>query len=108
MMEQLPFVLESNQVDLILVPRANTVEGLTDDHVRKWGWRYENGLVNWPDFQGRIVKNESYMKWEGRVHEKIVGYRTLTQLPFDSTDWCLHHDKHITKQEKQNQFYDRI
>jgi len=32
-------LLESNPVDLIFVPRINTIEGLTDEHVTKWGWK---------------------------------------------------------------------
>lgn len=36
----LPTILEMNpEVDLYYVPRWNTVEGLTEEHVQKWGWR---------------------------------------------------------------------
>jgi len=36
----LPAVLESNaNVDVFLVPRVNTVEGLTEAHIQQWGWR---------------------------------------------------------------------
>jgi len=31
-------ILEENDVDVVLVPRVNTVEGLTDEHIQKWGW----------------------------------------------------------------------
>ena len=31
-------ILEENEVDVVLVPRVNTVEGLTDEHIKKWGW----------------------------------------------------------------------
>ena len=38
-------ILENNKdKDLIIVPRINTVEGLTEEHIHKWGWRQdENG-----------------------------------------------------------------
>lgn len=108
LLHHLPMILENNPVDLFLVPRANTVEGLTESHIKQWGWRVENGLVNWPDFQGRIVKNKDYLKWEGAVHEKITGYKTISQFPIDNQDWCLHHDKTIEKQEKQNDFYNQL
>ena len=44
-------LLESNKdIDLFFVPRVNTVEGLTDEHIKKWGWNVNNeGWVNWPD-----------------------------------------------------------
>ena len=34
----LPEVLLYNNVDVIQVPRINTVEGLTQEHINKWGW----------------------------------------------------------------------
>ena len=108
MLIYLPTVLESNPVDLFVVPRANTVKGITEDHIRKWKWRVENGLINWPDFQGRIVKNSDTLFWEGKVHERIVGFETISQFPIDNFDWCLHHDKDIIKQEKQNDLYNKI
>jgi hypothetical protein len=36
----LPTVLESNQeTEVYLVPRVNTVEGITQEHIQKWNWR---------------------------------------------------------------------
>ena len=104
----LPQVLENNPVDVFLIPRKNTVDGLTEEHVKKWGWRVENGLINWPDYQMRIVKNASHIKWEGKVHEKITGYKTLSHFPQDVDSWCLIHPKTIERQEKQNNFYNTI
>ena len=49
-------ILETNiDKDLIVVPRINTVEGLTEAHIQKWGWNVnEKGWVNFPDVQTRI------------------------------------------------------
>ena len=54
----LPEVIEENpEMDVYLVPRVNTVDGLTPEHIAKWGWNVtETGWVNWPDFQWRIWK----------------------------------------------------
>ena len=30
----------NKDVDLFFVPRVNTVEGLTEEHVNKWGWSF--------------------------------------------------------------------
>ena len=58
LMEQLHTVIEMNDVDLIWIPRVNTVEGLTDEWANKWGWRVtEKGWVNYPDYQGRVFRN---------------------------------------------------
>ena len=66
-------ILEMNNVDVVLVPRVNTVEGLTQEHINKWGWILnESGWVNWPDPQWRIYKNVDYISWENKVHEKLV------------------------------------
>jgi glycosyltransferase involved in cell wall biosynthesis len=108
LLDNLHAVIEMNPVDLIVVPRANTVEGLTTEHINKWGWRVDNGLVNWPDYQMRIVKNNNNMRWQGKVHERIVGFTTISHLPHDNQDWCLLHPKTIERQEKQNQLYNTL
>jgi len=48
---------DNSDVDMFLVPRWNTVEGITDEHINKWGWNFDDlGRVNWPDWQTRIIK----------------------------------------------------
>jgi len=32
-------VIETNPIDLISVPRINTIKGITKEHIDKWGWR---------------------------------------------------------------------
>ena len=55
----LPEMLETNDVDLVWVPRVNTVKGLTDEHCVKWGWRVTKlGWVNYPDYQARVFRND--------------------------------------------------
>ena len=53
LMESLPEILEKNSHnDVFLVPRVNTVEGILDEHINKWGWRLnEKKWINWPDNQ---------------------------------------------------------
>lgn len=105
----LPLMLEQNpEVDMFLVPRVNTVEGLTQEHINKWRWNVnEKGWVNFPDFQTRIYKNIPEIKWEGKVHERITGTKTFSSLPADEI-WSLYHPKEITRQEKQNKLYETI
>ena len=56
----------------------------------------------------RIVKNGNDMRWQGKVHERIVGFSTISHLPHDNQDWCLLHPKTIERQEKQNQLYNTL
>lgn len=102
-------VLKTNQnVDVFLVPRINTVKGLTNDHIQKWRWNVNpSGWVNFPDYQWRIYKNHENIKWKNKVHEVLEGYEVITQLPPEE-EWCLIHDKTIEKQEKQNNYYDTL
>ena len=108
MITYLPEVLESNPVDIIFVPRVNTVNGLTQKHISKWKWNVnEKGWVNWPDYQTRIYKNTEDVTWMNKVHEKITGYDTFSNFPAEE-HWALYHPKQINRQEQQNQFYDTI
>lgn len=109
LIELLPIILSMNMgVDLLTVPRVNTVKGLTREYIDKWGWSVnEKGWVNWPDYQWRIYKNHPSIKWEGKVHERIVGGRVQSKLP-KNTDYCLYHHKTIERQEKQNNYYDTL
>jgi hypothetical protein len=102
-------ILDNNiDKELILVPRINTVEGLTESHIQKWGWNVnEKGYVNFPDVQTRIYKNSEKIGWSGTVHERIVGFESYTNLPLDDV-YCIQHPKTIQRQEKQNNYYDTL
>ena len=94
--------------EMFLVPRVNTVEGLTQEHINKWRWNVnEKGWVNWPDYQTRIIQNSPKIKWQNKVHEQIIGISTKGALPMEE-EWCLYHPKNIKKQEIQNQLYNQI
>ena len=105
----LPIILEGNpDNEVYLVPRVNTVEGLTQQHIDKWGWRVDNkGWVNWPDYQMRIWKNIPQIKWRNKVHEVLEGHKTFAPLP-QSEEYCLYHPKEIKRQEKQNNYYNTL
>lgn len=105
LIENLPFILENNEADIILVPRVNTVQGITPQHVKAWGWKQnEKGWVQWPDHQWRIYKNTPEIKWINKLHEVLVGYNLYANLP-EIENYALYHPKTIEKQEKQNGYY---
>ena len=94
--------------EMFLVPRVNTVDGLTQEHINKWRWNVnEKNWVNWPDYQTRIIQNGPKIKWQNKVHEQIVGISTKGALPMEE-EWCLYHPKNIEKQEIQNKLYENI
>jgi hypothetical protein len=102
-------IIEGNpDNEVYLVPRVNTVEGLTNEHIKKWGWRVDDkGWVNWPDYQWRIWKNKSEIKWVNKVHEKLEGFNTYASLP-PMKELALYHPKEIQRQEKQNEYYNTL
>ena len=105
----LPEILESNpNNEVYLVPRVNTVEGLTDEHIKKWRWNVnKDGWVNWPDYQWRIWKNKPEIKWVNKVHERLEGFKTYSTLP-QEPEFSIKHPKDIKRQEKQNSYYDTL
>lgn len=109
LIENIHDFLEANkEVDLFFVPRVNTVEGLTDEHIQRWGWNVnERGWVNFPDYQTRIYRRTSEIHWQGKVHERIVGFNTMTVLPAEE-EYVLYHPKDIERQERQNALYETI
>jgi len=109
LIESIPKILESNpNNDVYLVPRVNTVLGLTTEHINKWRWNVDDeGRVNWPDYQWRIWKNKPEIKWINKVHEKLDGFNTYAPLPA-LTELSLMHPKTIGRQEKQNEYYSSL
>jgi hypothetical protein len=107
MVKNLHKILEMNPgVDLIFVPRINTVDGLTEEHIKKWGWNVnDKGHINFPDSQGRVFRKG--MSWYGKVHERIYGGQKFSSLPLDE-EYCIQHHKTIERQEKQNNYYQSI
>ena len=108
LLQQIKPILESNEVDLIWVPRVNTVDGITEQHVQQWRWRVsDKGWVNYPDYQSRIFKNSPEIRWQSKFHERIHGAQTYAHLP-PHEELSLYHPKTIDKQEKQNKFYETL
>ena len=108
LLEHIHEVLELNKglVDVIAVPRINTIDGLTEEHIYKWKWFVdEKGWINYPDYQTRICINKPEIKWINKVHERLSEWRTIATLP---EGYDLIHPKTIERQEKQNNFYDKI
>ena len=108
LLDILPGMIKNNpEVDVYLVPRINTVSGITEEHLLKWGWKYENERVNYPDYQWRIYRKNKDIKWKNKVHEVLDGYKKYAALPAED-EYCLLHPKTIERQEKQNKFYNTI
>ena len=81
--------------------------GMKDEHINRWGWRVtEKGWVNYPDYQARVFRRDSEIRWERPLHEVIRGYKTYSHLP-PNEELSLYHPKTIERQEEQNMFYNK-
>lgn len=107
LIEALPYLIDQ-EVDIILIPRENTVKGITDEHIQKWNWKLDDfGRINWPDYQWRFYRNDSSIKWVNKVHERLEGSKLFGFLPYDlkGNPLYIKHPKTIEKQESQNNYY---
>ena len=107
LVKQLKEILKINEVDLIWIPRVNTIEDMKEEHIQRWGWRVtDNGWVNYPDYQARVFRRAESVRWTRPLHEYITGCKTYAHLP-PQEELSLYHPKTIEKQEKQNMFYNK-
>lgn len=91
--------------DVIYVPRMNLCPGWTQEFIKKHKFQVnEMGLINWPDYQGRIYKKG--VNWEGKVHEKPNGKNV--KFLQANTSLALWHVKSVSKQNKQNDLYNNM
>jgi len=108
--EYLPAIFETEPLaDSFLISRKNIVNGITPEHIEQWGWQVSedegNTLINWPDNQHRIFANNGKIHWINKVHELLEGMESISLFPPELFLW---HIKDISKQEKQNLYYNTI
>lgn len=103
-------IIESNDVELIWIPRINDFRGVTSAHAKQWNWRltpYENRyIINFPDFQSRVLRNLPHIEWKRKLHEKVEGAKTYAFLPAEY-EYSLIHNKTIEKQLETNLRYNK-
>jgi hypothetical protein len=102
-------IIDNNPtIDVYVVPRVNIIDGLTQQHIDKWGWRVnEKNWSNWPDYQWRIYKNKPDIKWVNKLHEKLYGHKTIASLP-SMEKYALYHLKDIERQLNASRYYDSL
>ena len=81
---------------------------MQQQHIDAFKWSVtDEGWINWPDWQGRIHKNRSNIRWEKPVHEMMTGYSEHTTFPAEE-QFAITHKKPIDRQIKQNEKYWKI
>jgi hypothetical protein len=75
MVENVSTILEMNKsVDLYFVPRINTVDGLTEEHIKKWGWgitkletHINEKFINTESDEYKLLKNRGFIIEETEI-----------------------------------------
>lgn len=98
-------ILDGTEAELIAVPRQNIVDGIGEEDIRRWHWVRTPYGINWPDYQYRIYRNVDSIKWQGKVHERPVGYQKYAFISDKQFDYRIDHFKNIEKQRAQNNYY---
>lgn len=102
------FLQENPYTEVFLLARINTVEGLTEEHIRTWRWNVnDKGWVNFPDWQPRILQNSPKIQWVNKVHEVLTGHTAYGFFPMEE-EYCILHHKTIQRQERQNTLYNLL
>jgi glycosyltransferase involved in cell wall biosynthesis len=108
LLENIDVVLESNVDNEVLwLPRLNYFTGVTELDVKTWGWNYQDGMINFPDYQSRIYRNLSHIRYQRRLHEKVEGFKSYTFVP-PQKDYAIVHEKTIEKQRQTNLNYNKL
>jgi len=95
----------NNDFDLAFVPRVNLLPGINQDELKFFNFQInEFGAINWPDMQGRIYRNDSKIRWESHLHEKIQGAQKVIQIQ-PNPHLALWHIKTVDRMHRQHQHY---
>lgn len=98
----------SNMCDLLMIPRKNIFKGCLPIHALQYGWNLKGEIVNWDsgDYQTRLFKNKVGLRWQGKLHERIVHSpaNKVAMFPKEE-DYCLFHYKTISEQLADNTYY---
>jgi hypothetical protein len=94
--------------DLFYVPRINICPGYTEKWLKSHTFSVnEVGWINWPDWQGRVMKNDASIRWGNKLHERINGATKPIQLN-SNPQLALWHIKTVQRQDLQDSHYKEI
>jgi glycosyltransferase involved in cell wall biosynthesis len=92
-------MLKNSGADMVIIPRINICPGSTNEWLHKCKFKTnEQGWINWPDSQMRIIKNVPTIRYSNEVHESPSGFKKPISLQNDPT-LALWHIKSVDKQD---------
>jgi hypothetical protein len=102
-------IIDTNSSEYKFLKNANLIMMEKEDSGENMNVEitYITPIINFPDFQCRLFKNTDSIKWVGKVHETLSGYKAIAELP-QTQEFCLYHFKSLERQMTQNNFYTQI
>lgn len=91
--QRLPTLLPDDYEDVVVLPRANYISGLS---------KSLTDFIGWPDWQPKLVRK--HVTWRNRVHE-WPNSDLLAYLPCD-VKFAILHNKTADMQNRSNLFYE--
>ncbi|MBR4971237.1 MAG: hypothetical protein IKY58_05620, partial [Paludibacteraceae bacterium] len=85
--------------------RVARINLLIDDEMSLIDWEdlpsvSEREYIHFPDYQYRVLKNNTNVRWIRSLHEILTGFRSYSYLPKDK-EYCLLHCKRASKHTKR-------
>ena len=101
-------IIKETNGDLFYIPRINICPGYTSDWLQNHNFAInEVGWINWPDYIGRVFKNDPTIKYGNKIHERIQGAKNQIQLNANP-NLAMWHIKSVEKQMSQDVLYSSI
>lgn len=86
---------------LSLLKRCSLIINENEDTIT-----YKYPIINWPDHQWRIYRNNDNIRWINAVHEVLAGSDRIAY--YTDPEWSLIHVKTLRKQIQQNKSYEKF
>lgn len=100
LIQELKKVIGKHDTDIFFVPRINIHPGSTHAFLTKHGFNVnELGWINWPDYQGRIMKKN--VQFTDELHTKPITEGKLVGILDKNPKCALWHIKSIEKQQSR-------
>tara|TARA_B100001093_G_scaffold339651_1_gene324421 strand:+ start:11076 stop:13313 length:2238 start_codon:yes stop_codon:yes gene_type:complete len=103
-------LVANRDTDLFWIPRLNFFSGITKKELANQEIKIDNdkhGAINFPDYQGRIYKNDNKLRWKRKLHEQIKGAKTMRKLKY-TDDFYLEHRKTKKNYEISKKLYSNL
>ena len=110
LIQNIKTILKDSCADHLSIPRINIIPDLTPTQNKIFKFNVnESGWINWPDYQGRIFKNNGIIKYDNnqKLHENLSGMETPKVINANPS-LALLHVKYTKRQLKQHNFYESM